>query len=156
MDLADIRLDLITDDRKVRERRIQDLILELFVAFEDVAEHCDRDQEEREQAHKSVVRDQRRKVAAAVVAELLDDRETESRRAEALLKPIDRANDHLYVRHAFTDRVGGGPLAKHDQEESKERGYDQDHHDDGDNEFRSGGCIAHSHLTEHRLTFVVQ
>ena len=100
VDLADIRLDLITDDRKVGERRIQDLMLELFVAFEDVAEHGDRDQEEREQAHESVVRDQRRKVAATVVAELLDDREAKSRRAVALLKPIDRANDRLDVRHA--------------------------------------------------------
>ena len=85
---------LIADDRKLAECRLQDLALQFGMTDEDDAQRGGQQQQQRKQRHEGVVGDQRSQIAALVINILVDHRNDEAHRAVSLLQPVQPAH-HL-------------------------------------------------------------
>jgi hypothetical protein len=72
------RPQLVADDRELAQRGVDEALLELRVAGQEVAEDRRGEQEEGEQRDEGVVGDQRGEVGAGVVEVLVDDGDRET------------------------------------------------------------------------------
>jgi hypothetical protein len=86
---VDVPRDLVADDGELRDRGVDDPLLERAVALDHHGDDRDEHEQQREQREEAVVRDQRREVPGAVVAELLDDGEREREPRTRLLRAVD-------------------------------------------------------------------
>src|SRR5271166_5059241 len=84
-----MELELVTDDRKLPERSVEDRFALAGVVLQDVAEHGHEHEQQREQRHECVVGNQRAEFAGLVVAELLDHGRHEAHPALALLPAVE-------------------------------------------------------------------
>ena len=89
MQRVHVGLDLVADDRELGERRRQDLLLEMGVAVQQIAQDGDQQEQQREQRQKAVVGQQRGEIAALVVDELVHDTEREAGGPVALLEAVE-------------------------------------------------------------------
>ena len=90
--------ELLTDDRELTERRVEDAVLEVRVVVEHEAEDRRQQQKQREQRQEAVVRDERGKVDALVVEELVGDGQREADHRVPPLERIDpRDSRHLPI-----------------------------------------------------------
>src|SRR5207253_10408057 len=96
----DVLRDLIADDREVRQRRVDESVLEIRVVLRDEPKDRHEQQEQREDGKEHVVRDDGGERASSVVAELLDDAERETGDPMPLLERIDSPNDALDRVHS--------------------------------------------------------
>ena len=86
------RAELVADDRQLRQRRVEHLLLELGVAAEDEPEDLGAEQQQREDREEGVVGDDDGEVRRLVVEVLVDhgDRQTEHR--PPALGAVDRSD----------------------------------------------------------------
>ncbi len=99
LDGGDAVLDLGAHDGELPDKGVDDLLLQLLVVGQRVAEHGDEHQQQREQRQKAVVGEQRGVLAGLVVAELLGHPEREPEHRVALLEPVQRPQQPLDPRH---------------------------------------------------------
>ena len=85
--------ELLTDDRDLRHRRVDDALLEVRVVREDDAEGRREDEQQGEEREERVVGDEADEVAGLVVEELVDDREGVAHHAVLALEPVQAVDD---------------------------------------------------------------
>src|SRR5699024_7633020 len=101
-------LKLATDDRKLVQRRVEDLVAQLRLALQDEPEDRGTDQQQREDRDERVVGDHRRQQVSLVVEELVDHRDREADHPVPSLEPVQRVRNC----HAVTLPVDGGVPAQ--------------------------------------------
>jgi hypothetical protein len=97
--MAQALLDLGADHRVLRERGVDQGVLQLRVVRQDYVEDRDQDEQQREQRGESVVGDQRGEIARLVVVELRPDRDRKGKRRPPLLESVGRPHGPLYRVH---------------------------------------------------------
>jgi len=78
-----------SDDRELSERRVDEAVAQVGVPGEHEAEDGQEEQEEGEDREEPVVGDQRREVAALVVAVFVDDRDRKAQPPVGALVAVD-------------------------------------------------------------------
>ena len=91
LDRANVGADLRADHRELRQRRIEEPLLQVGVIVQRVAGERGQDHQQREQREEAVVRDRRGQVAGAAVAEALHDGERDRHPGPGPLEAIERA-----------------------------------------------------------------
>ena len=99
-----MRLQLRTDDRETPESAVDELLSQLVVVVQDVAEYGREEHQQWEQGEEAVVRDERCLAACLVVAELLQHCERKPERTVSLLELVRAADEPL-------DSAGSTPRA---------------------------------------------
>jgi hypothetical protein len=94
---VDVLFQLGAEDGELGQGRVQHLLLQGWVVAEEVAEHGDQDQQQRQEGEEAVVGEQGGEVAALVVAELLHHRERDADPGVLLLVAVD-APQRLFGR----------------------------------------------------------
>ena len=96
-----MRLQLRTDDRKVSEGTVDEILPQLLVVTQGVAEDGREQEQQRKECKKAVVSDERRFATCLIVAELLRHGERESERRMVLLESIDSPYDDFDLAGGF-------------------------------------------------------
>ena len=91
--MAEVALDLVADDRELRQSRVQDPQPELRVVLHREAQQGREHEEEREQREEPVVRDEGGPLPAAVVAELLQHGDRDREERVPALEPVQAVED---------------------------------------------------------------
>jgi len=84
--------DLRSDDREIRERRVDEPGLEPGIVLQCEAEDRDQQQQQRKQRQKAVVGDEGRQIRSLVVAELVQNRDRKAQPAVPALVAVDRVD----------------------------------------------------------------
>ena len=93
---VDLRLQLRADDREAPESAVDEVLVQLVVVVQDIAEDCREKHQQREYGEEPVVRDERRLAARLVVAELLQDRKGKPEHIVSLLELVRPADEGLH------------------------------------------------------------
>ena len=101
-----VAAQLAADQRVLRERRVQQIVLQLRVAAQHQIQHGVQDQQQREDRRECVIGHQRGQVAGLVVAELLPGADHVPEPGPPLLEPIDGVLRLLHRVH------GAGPYPR--------------------------------------------
>ena len=93
LDPPEVLPDVLPDDRELRERRIEQPLLQRRIVAKDDRRAGHEDQQQREQREEAVVGHRRRQVPRAVLTEVLDHGQREGHGRMAPLEPVGTPNE---------------------------------------------------------------